>query len=185
MKNKRPEVGLLEKHEKFAQAYVIYRNATEAAKVAGYSPTSAHNQGCRLANDPRIKNRIEELEKELETRINVIEEIEQQYVAAKQNNHTNTALKALELLSKVNTKKEEIVPSTILELEADIVKYLEILGEERASKIFLECSWFKGVEQEETEDADIATDDPPSDEEDLEDSGLSPSPPIPSSDSRQ
>ena len=73
-----------------------------------------------------------------------------------------------------------------LELEADIVKYLEILGEERASKIFLQCSWFKEEEPEkETEDADIATDDPPSDEEDLEDSGLSPSSPIPSSDSQQ
>jgi len=149
---------LSEKHEKFAQAYVVYRNATEAAKVAGYSARSAANQGCRLANDQRIKERIEELEKELETKIDVISEIEQQYVAAKNNNNSNTALKALELLSKVNTKQEEVVPSSVHELEADIIKYLEILGEERATKIFLKCSWFL---EEETEDADISTDDPP------------------------
>jgi len=165
--------GLSEKHEKFAQAYVVYRNATEAAKVAGYSVRSATNQGCRLANDPRIKERIEELEKELETKINVIEEIEQQYVAAKQNNHTNTALKALELLSKVNTKQEEVIPSSIHELESDIIKYLEILGEERATRIFLRCSWF--AEEEEEGDADDQADNPPQDsEEDLE-TGLSPS----------
>jgi len=164
--------GLSEKHEKFAQAYVVYRNATEAAKVAGYSARSATNQGCRLANDARIKERIEELEKELETKINVIEEIEQQYVAAKQNNHTNTALKALELLAKVNTKQEEVIPSSIHELEADIIKYLEILGEERATRIFLRCSWFA---EEEEGDADNQADNPPQDsEEDLE-TGLSPS----------
>lgn len=166
--------GLLEKHEKFAQNYVLYRNATEAAKAAGYSPRSAANQGHRLANDPKIKERIEELEKELETKINVIEEIEQQYVEAKQNKHTNTALKALELLSKVNTKKEEVVPSSIKELENDIIKYLEILGEERATSIFLRCSWFKD-EEIKMEDDGISDNPPLSlDEEDLN-KDLSPS----------
>lgn len=164
---------LPEKHEKFAQAYVLYRNATEAAKIAGYSPTSAHNQGSRLVHNQRIKERIEELEKELETKINVVSEIEQQYVAAKNNNHTTTALKALELLAKINTKQEEVIPSSIHELEADIIKYLEILGEERATSIFLRCSWF--AEEEEEGDADNQADNPPQDsEEDLE-TGLSPS----------
>lgn len=38
-------VGQLnEKQEKFAQAYVLYRNATEAAKAAGYSDRSAYNK---------------------------------------------------------------------------------------------------------------------------------------------
>ena len=39
---------LNEKQEKFAQAYIIHRNATEAAKAAGYSDRSAANQGYRL-----------------------------------------------------------------------------------------------------------------------------------------
>jgi len=39
---------LNEKQEKFAEAYVLHRNATEAAKAAGYSATSANNQGYRL-----------------------------------------------------------------------------------------------------------------------------------------
>jgi len=163
---------LSEKHEKFAQAYVMYRNATESAKVAGYSATSAHNQGHRLINDPRIKERIEDLEKEMETNINVIEEIEQQYVAAKQNNHTNSALKALELLAKVNTKKEEVIPSSVAELEADVLKYLEILGEKRATEIILKLSWFQNEEEEEIDNQDDA---PPQDEEEDPIEDLSPS----------
>ena len=42
------------KQEKFCQAYVMYRNATEAAKAAGYSDTSAHTQGHRLKQRPEI-----------------------------------------------------------------------------------------------------------------------------------
>ena len=38
---------LNEKQEKFAQAYVLHRNATEAAKAAGYASESAYNQGDR------------------------------------------------------------------------------------------------------------------------------------------
>ncbi len=51
------------KQEKFCQAYVMYRNATEAAKAAGYSDTSAHTQGHRLKQRPDINERIEELHK--------------------------------------------------------------------------------------------------------------------------
>ena len=51
----------------------MYRNATEAAKAAGYSDTSeTHTQGHRLKQRPDINERIEELEKELETCIDVI-----------------------------------------------------------------------------------------------------------------
>ena len=57
---------LNEKQEKFAQAYVMYRNATEAAKAAGYSGRSAHNQGSRLLKIASVKERIEDLEKEME-----------------------------------------------------------------------------------------------------------------------
>ena len=66
-------VGQLnEKQEKFAQAYVLYRNATEAAKAAGYSDRSAYNQGSRLLKSEAVKERIEDLEKEMETSITMI-----------------------------------------------------------------------------------------------------------------
>ena len=142
-------VGQLnEKQEKFAQAYVLYRNATEAAKAAGYSDRSAYNQGSRLLKSEAVKERIEDLEKEMETSIDYVAEIEKQYTYATNNNHTNSALKALELLSKLRSPTEEDAPQTIEELEKDIVKSLELLGEERATKLFTSCSWFNEQEEE-------------------------------------
>jgi hypothetical protein len=130
------------KQEKFCQAYAVYRNATESAKKAGYSAQSAHATGYRLLQLPEIKERIEEIEKGLETNIDVVAEIENQYTYAKNNGHTNSAIKALEVLSRVRSVKDEESIKTIPELEAEIVNYLEILGEERTSKIFLKCKWF-------------------------------------------
>jgi phage terminase small subunit len=142
-------VGQLnEKQEKFAQAYVLYRNATEAAKAAGYSDRSAYNQGSRLLKSEAVKERIEDLEKEMETSIDYVAEIEKQYTYATNNNHTNSALKALELLSRLRSPTEEDAPQTIEELEKDIVKSLELLGEERAVKLFSSCSWFDEQEEE-------------------------------------
>ncbi len=92
---------LNEKQEKFCQNYVVYRNATEAAKQAGYSESSAYNQGYRLLQMEEVLERIEELEQELTTDINVIKELENTFQSAKSSGHTNSALKALELLSKV------------------------------------------------------------------------------------
>jgi len=140
------------KHEKFCQAYVLYRNATESAKAAGYSARSAYNQGSRLLKNPEIQQRIEDLEKEMETSVNVLAEIENQYNIAKNNNHTNSALKALELLAKVKVKDEEELPATIEDLEADIIKCLETLGEVRATKLLLKCSWFQDIDDENIEE---------------------------------
>ena len=92
-------MGLNEKQEKFAQSYVLHRNATEAAKAAGYAAGSANNQGYRLLQLEEIVERVRELENELETSVDVIDELESQYAFAKANGHTNSAIKALELLS--------------------------------------------------------------------------------------
>lgn len=144
---------LTPQQEKFAQAYVVYRNATEAAKAAGYSERSAYNQGHRLIHNQDVLERIENLEVELETSIDVVSELEDQYNVAKNNNHTNSALKALELLAKVRTKEDEVVHKTVDQLETDIVNCLNILGEERSLKILMKCEWFnKILELEETED---------------------------------
>ena len=60
---------LNERQEKFAQAYVLHRNATEAARAAGYSAGSANNQGYRLLQSDEVTTRITELEQELETNV--------------------------------------------------------------------------------------------------------------------
>lgn len=140
------------KQEKFCQAYVMYRNATEAAKAAGYSDVSAHTQGHRLKQRPEINERIEELEKELETHIDVIAEVENQYNYAKSAGHTNSAIKALEVLSRIRSTKEEEAVKSIAELEQEIVNSLEILGEDRSSKMFLKCSWFSDEDDDEEHD---------------------------------
>ena len=46
-------MAINEKQERFAQAYILHRNATEAAKSAGYTGNSNQafaNQGYRLLN---------------------------------------------------------------------------------------------------------------------------------------
>jgi phage terminase small subunit len=163
--------GLDTKREKFCQAYVLYRNATEAAKAAGYSERSAYNQGSRLLKSPKIQERIENLEKEMETNIDVISEIEAQYKYAKDNNNTGSALKALELLSRAKGKDDdEEAPKTVKELEAEIIRSLEILGESRATALYLACSWFASTpeEEEQGEEDGEEADDAPLVEEELE-----------------
>ena len=98
-------MSLNEKQEKFAQSYILHRNATEAARAAGYAKESAYNQGYRLLQNEEIKERIEDLEKELTTDVDVVSELEQQYTYAKNNGHTNSAIKALELLPRKNTTR--------------------------------------------------------------------------------
>ena len=159
------------KQEKFCQAYAVYRNATESAKKAGYSAQSAHATGYRLLQLPEIKERIEEIEKELETNIDVVAEIENQYTYAKNNGHTNSAIKALEVLSRVRSVKDEESIKTIPELEAEIVHYLEVLGEERTSKIFLKCKWFDDDDGD--GDGDGEDDDEDDEQEEQEEEELS------------
>ena len=99
---------LNDKQEKFAQAYVLHRNASEAARAAGYSASSANNQGYRLLQIEEIVDRIHTLEQELVTDVDVISEIEKQYTYAKENGHTNSAIKALELLSRVRGANSDV-----------------------------------------------------------------------------
>ena len=133
---------LNEKQEKFSQAYIIHRNATEAAKVAGYSDRSAANQGYRLINNGEIKERIEDLEKELTTTIDVINEIENQYAFAKANGHTNSAIKALELLSRVRGSRGDAeMELDKKELRQDIIRFMEIIGKKEVDEIYKKCSF--------------------------------------------
>src|SRR5690606_1111780 len=52
--------------KKFVDAYMSSNNATQAAKIAGYSERSAHVQGPRLLSNDRVRKAIEEKRAELE-----------------------------------------------------------------------------------------------------------------------
>ena len=149
-------MALNEKQEKFAQSYILHRNATEAAKSAGYAAASAANQGYRLINNDEVAERVRELENELETNVDVIEEIESQYTFARANGHTNSALKALELLSRGRGNNSEL--DTNLDeksLEDGIVQCLNILGEDKVYSLQEKCDFVEDVEEEEENTTEI------------------------------
>ena len=133
---------LTARQERFAQAYIIHRNATEAAKAAGYSLKSANNQGYRMLKNNEIVERIADLENELVTNIDVIEEIENQYTFAKANGHTNSAIKALELLSRIRGAKSDKNTELSKEgLMAGIVEAMNILGKTNVMKLIKKCNF--------------------------------------------
>jgi len=142
-----------EKQEKFAQAYVLHRNATEAAKAAGYSARSSNNQGYRLLQIQEVVDRIHELEQQLETNVNVIEELEGQYAFAKSSGHTNSAIKALELLSRVRGANSDVTGSMDKEtLETAIVGCLNVLGEEKVVRLLSKCDFSEEILEEDGEE---------------------------------
>ena len=145
-------MGLNEKQEKFAQSYVLHRNATEAAKAAGYAARSANNQGYRLLQLDEIVERVRELENELETSVDVIDELESQYAFAKANGHTNSAIKALELLSRVRGANSDIMTSLDEEtLETAIVGCLNVIGEDKVYSLITKCDFYKEEEEDDTD----------------------------------
>ena len=148
---------LNEKQDKFAQAYVLHRNATEAAKAA-------YNQGYRLLQNQEVVDRVHELEQELETDVNVIEEIENQYEFAKSNGHTNSAIKALELLSRIRGANSDTGLSMDKDtLETAIVGCLNVLGEEKVVQLLSKCDFADALFEE--NDSDYAEEPSDSSEE--------------------
>jgi len=153
---------LNDKQEKFCQAYVLHRNATEAAKAAGYSAGSANNQGYRLLQSEEVKERIENLEQELETNVDVITEIEKQYEYAKINGHTNSAIKALELLSRVRGANSDINTNLDEEtLESAIIGCLNVLGENKVYDLLSKCDFTDFEEDEENLEEESNEETPP------------------------
>ena len=141
---------LNDKQEKFAQSYVLHNNATEAAKSAGYAAASAANQGYRLLQINEISERIRILELELETNVDVIDELESQYAFAKQNGHTNSAIKALELLSRVRGANSDVNTNLDSEtLEGAIIGCLNVLGEDVVLGMLSKCDFADSLFSEE------------------------------------
>lgn len=139
---------LKERQEKFCQAYLISRNATSAAKEAGYSERSAYNQGYELLKKPEVQRRLEELEEEYNTDVDVVSELEKQYEQAKANGNGQTALKALELLSRVRgNNAEDDGPQDIAGLEGKICAAMKIIGKEKMYELFM-STWPEDFKEE-------------------------------------
>ncbi len=133
---------LTTRQERFAQAYILHQNAKKAALTAGYSTKSAANQGYRMLKNEEIKERISDLRKELVTNIDVIDEIEKQYTFAKANGHTNSAIKALELLSRIRgAKSDKDVDLSKDGLRTGIIDALKVLGKKNVMELVKECDF--------------------------------------------
>ena len=138
---------LNEKQEKFCQAYVLRHNAAEAARIAGYAEKYAHTQGYKFLKgdtplSEKINERIQELEGTLETSVNVVDEIESQYAFAKKEGHTNSAIKALELSSRIRgATSEKEIDLTPEKLDESIVNSLKILGKEKVNELIKKCGF--------------------------------------------
>ena len=143
---------LNEKQEQFCQNYVLSRNATKAAKAAGYSEASAYNQGHRLLQEERIQERLKELTNEMVTNVDVVSEIEKQYEVARNGGHGTTALKALELLSRVRGNNTDVEEQTAESLEEDIIGIMQTLGFEQCFTLFAEAFPSEFNEDEEEDD---------------------------------
>jgi Fic family protein len=145
---------LKEKHEKFCQNYILHRNATRAAKDAGYSEVSAHNTGSRLLQDTAIQERIEELTVNMTTSIDVVDEIERQYDVARTQGQTTSALKALELLSRIRGNNIDADEITADSLEEEIVKAMEIIGIEKVLELMTKA-FPDDLEEDEEEEEEL------------------------------
>ena len=133
------KVELNEKQEKFGQKYALSGNAAESARQSGYAKSSAKVQGHKLLQLPYILERIEELRSEMTTSYDVVKELEDQYAYAKAHGHTNSALKALEMLSKIRGNKVKAKETSPESRHASIVSSFWILGREKVMKLMEEA----------------------------------------------
>ena len=121
---------LNEKQEIFCQNYALLGNASSSAKEAGYSSRSAKVTGHKLLQMPKVLERIEELQREMTTSYDVVAEVEAQYKYAKAHGHTSSALKALEILSKVRGVKSEESSLSEEAVHSSLLGSFYVLGRE-------------------------------------------------------
>ena len=135
-------MAINEQQERFCQSYILHRNASEAARAAGYAKEHAARQGHRLLQNEEIIERITDLEQNLTTDVDVITEIEKQYQVAVGNKHTQSALKALELLSRVRGAKNEKADDTNIEtLQEELVSIMKMLGKKNIDSLYKKCGF--------------------------------------------
>src|SRR5215471_13232656 len=65
------KLGVRQRRTRFAKEYLKDKNATRAAKAAGYSEKSAHVLGCRLLKDPNVRSQIESLLEKVNAKLDI------------------------------------------------------------------------------------------------------------------
>ena len=92
--------------------------------------------------DVEVQQRVYDAEQEMTTDVDVISELENQYSYAKGHGHTNSAIKALEILSRVRGNKTNL--DDVLNIEkivTDIQSAMKIIGKIEMKKLMKTCEW--------------------------------------------
>ena len=72
----------------------------------------------------------------------MVTEIENQYTYAKANGHTNSAIKALELLSRVRgAKSDKELNMTPEKLEQSLINSFKVLGKKKMEELIKKCEF--------------------------------------------
>jgi len=98
---------LKSRQERFCHRFVENANAAAAAKAAGYMPASARNTGYRLLRNPRIRQRIAEIQAELAQAHcrqidSLLGKLETVYRRAIEDHQFSAAARAVELQAKLS-----------------------------------------------------------------------------------
>jgi phage terminase small subunit len=96
-------VALNAKQRAFVREYRQSKNATESAKKAGYSPNSAHAQGCRLLKHAEVKAAIDDAEAKAAEKCELDRAWVLERLAAEaedQDNNGNARIRAVELIGR-------------------------------------------------------------------------------------
>jgi hypothetical protein len=101
-----PAKPLRSRHEAFCQYFVLYGNASVAARDAGYSGRSAKNQGYRLIRQPRIRARVADIRRGLAAAYGLdadilLGKLEAVYQRAVEDHHFHAATRAVEVQARI------------------------------------------------------------------------------------
>ncbi len=93
------------RHERFCQEYVVDLNATQAYIRAGYSPNGAEASASKLLTNPKVIERVKELQAAVTQRIEltqekVVSDLEDLKTKAAAAGNFGPAVRATELLGK-------------------------------------------------------------------------------------
>lgn len=138
--NKRRNI-LTDQQEAFCQHYALTKNGAEAARRAGYAHSVAKNTASKLLKLPKVQDRVAELSDTMIVTIDVVKELEGMYNIEKAKNNTTNALKVLDVLARIRGNKSEGVERSMESLERDIIRFLEIIGEEKSVELLSRCKW--------------------------------------------
>lgn len=117
------------KRMRFTEYYNELGNMTEAAIKAGYSPKTAHSQGCRLLKNAEIQDYLRQLQdadKEKRILDASSRKVLLSEIAQDDMQDANARIKAIDTLNKMTG--EYITKAVIGKKEEELPKLLEALG---------------------------------------------------------